>query len=78
MLAAAKPAKEPIVTSLGGGERALQTWPLPLDEAYLDEFLTYIFNKYWDQIIFGPLVEGAAYELTCPREPSKIRCSTAI
>jgi hypothetical protein len=72
MLAAVKPAKEPIVTPLDDGKRALQTWQLPIDEAYLEEFLTYIFKNYWDQIVFGPLIEGAAYEMTCPREPSKI------
>jgi hypothetical protein len=64
--------KDPIVTNLEGGKRAKQTWPLPLDEKFLEEFLTYVFTKYWDQIIFGPIIEGAAYELTCPREPSRI------
>ena len=65
--------KEPHVTKLEGGERALQVWPLPLDEAFLEEFLTYVFSTYWDQIVFGPMIEGAAYELACPRAPSKIR-----
>src|SRR5258708_33042811 len=68
----ANTAKDPVVTKLEGGQRALQTWPLPLDEAFLEEFLTYLFKTYWDQIIFGPIIEGAAYELTCPREPSRI------
>jgi hypothetical protein len=65
-------SKDPVVTKLEGGERALQTWPLPLDETFLEEFLTYVFKTYWDQIIFGPIIEGAAYELTCPRAPSRI------
>ena len=64
--------KDPIVTKLDGGERALQTWPLPLDEAFLEEFLTYLFANYWDQVIFGPIIEGAAYELTCPCKPNRI------
>jgi hypothetical protein len=67
-----KPAKEPIVQKIGDGPRELQVWPLPLDQNYLEEFLKYVFSKYWDQIIFGPIIEGAAYELTCPCEPSKI------
>jgi hypothetical protein len=71
MLAAVKPSKEPIVNKLDG-KREMQVWPLPLDEKYLEEFLTYIFENYWDQIIFGPLIEGAAYELACPSKPSKI------
>jgi hypothetical protein len=65
--------KEPHVTRLEGGERALQVWLLPLDEAFLEEFLTYVFTTYWDQIVFGPLIEGAAYEMTCPQAPSKIK-----
>jgi hypothetical protein len=65
-------AREPIVTKLDGGQRAMQVWPLPLDEKFLEEFLTYVFKNYWDQVVFGPIIEGAAYELTCPREPSKI------
>jgi hypothetical protein len=65
-------SKDPVVTKLEGGERALQTWPLPLDETFLEDFLTCVFKTYWDQIIFGPIIEGAAYELTCPRAPSRI------
>jgi hypothetical protein len=65
--------KDPIVTKLEGGGRALQVWPLPVDEKFLEEFLTYVFTNYWDQVVFGPLIEGAAYELTCPRAPSRIR-----
>ncbi len=65
-------AKEPVVTKLKGGHRALQAWPLPIEEPFLQEFLTYIFTNYWDQIVFGPLIEGAAYELTCPRAPSRV------
>jgi hypothetical protein len=68
----AKGPKDPIVTKLEGGMRALQVWPLPRDEAFLQEFLTYVFTNYWDQIVFGPLIEGAAYEMVCPRAPSRI------
>lgn len=65
--------QEPIVQKLPGGERALQIWPLSTDESLLQDLLTYIFEKYWDQIVFGPLIEGAAYELTCPCAPTKVR-----
>jgi len=72
MNAPVKIEKDPIVTKLDGGQRALQTWPLPLDEDFLEEFLTYLFTNYWDQVIFGPIIEGAAYELTCPCKPNRI------
>jgi len=49
-----------------------QVWPLPLDEAYLQELLSYIFEQHWQQIIFGPIIEGAAYEIRCPCAPRKI------
>jgi hypothetical protein len=65
--------KEPHVTTLEGGKRALQVWPLPLDEAFLEEILTYVFTNYWSDIVFGPLIAGAAYEMTCPRPPSRIK-----
>lgn len=65
---------EPVVEKLDGdGDRALQIWSLPTEEAFLEDFLTYVFSKYWDKVIFGPIIEGAAYELTCPSEPSTIR-----
>jgi hypothetical protein len=63
--------KEPHVTKLEGARAP--GWLLPLDEAFLEEFLTYVFSKYWDQIVFGPMIEGAAYELACPSPPSKIK-----
>ncbi len=57
----------------GKGKRAKQIWPLPTDEAFLEEFLTDLFTRYWDQMIFGPMIEGAAYEMICPRAPSRLR-----
>jgi hypothetical protein len=65
--------KEPVVEKLPGGQRALQIWSLPTDEGFLQEFLTYVFQTYWDQIVFGPLIEGAAYEFTCPCAPTTVR-----
>lgn len=45
---------------------------LPTDRDFLQEFLTDVFMNYWDQIVFGPIIEGAAYEFTCPHPPSAI------
>jgi hypothetical protein len=64
--------KDPIITRLDGGQSALQVWPVPLDEDFLKEFLTYVYTNYWDQVVYGPLIEGAAYEMTCPRAPARI------
>lgn len=66
-------AREPQTRRLERGHGALQTWALPIEEAFLQEFLTYVFESYWDQVVFGPLIEGAAYEFTCPSKPESIR-----
>jgi hypothetical protein len=65
--------QEPHTRKLEGGKRAVQIWTLPTEEAFLEGFLTYIFETYWQQIVFGPLIEGAAYEFVCPCKPEKIR-----
>lgn len=62
---------EPRVEALQNG-RALQIWDLGRDQAKVESFLTYVFERYWDSIIFGPMIEGAAYELTCPCPPTRI------
>jgi len=54
------------------GQRSRQIWALPTDCGFLQEFLTYVFVNYWDQIVFGPIIQGAAYEFTCPHSPSHI------
>ena len=67
-----KGAREPVVTPGSWGKSAVQAWPMPIDPVFLQGFLTYVFETYWDQIIYGPLIDGAAYELTCPNAPTKI------
>ena len=66
-------SSEPVVEKSSNGAAAKQSWPLPIEEAFLEEYLSYVFGTYSDQIIFGPLIEGAAYEWTCPCAPQAIR-----
>lgn len=49
-----------------------EIWSLPTDEAYLHKLLEDVFATYWPSIIFGPLIQGAAYEFRCPKEPQSI------
>jgi hypothetical protein len=58
---------QPRETQVDG--RVVQLWTLPTDEAFLVGFLRDVFETYWANIVFGPMIEGAAYEMTCPREP---------
>ena len=64
------PSEPRTVTSETGARE--EVFPLPCDEAFLAELVADIFRTYWDRIIFGPLIEGAAYEIRPPRAPSKI------
>jgi len=49
-----------------------EVFPLPVTERFLAELVTDLFETYWERLIFGPLIEGAAYEIRAPRQPSKI------
>src|SRR5882724_10766941 len=46
--------------------------PLPSDEASLEELLRDLFEKHWDKIIFGPLIQGAAWEIRAPHAPTHV------
>lgn len=76
MFADAKTAPmEPTTATFPSGFGGKQEWVLPTDTTYLEEFLGYIFANYWADIVYGPLVDGASYELMCPCEPTEISFS---
>ncbi len=52
--------------------RASEFFELPVDEPFLHRLLSDIFENYWADIVFGPIVEGAAFEFQCDRPPRKI------
>ena len=58
----------PIVRQLDG-KRAIESWPFPVAASFLTNFFHYVFSQYWEEVIFGPIIEGAAYEMICPCEP---------
>jgi len=49
-----------------------EIYSLPVDSEFLDELLRYIFDNHWHSIVFGPIIEGGAYEIRCPCEPRSI------
>lgn len=51
---------------------AIEYYDLPAEEGYLKELLTYIFETHWEGLIFGPLIEGGAFEIRCPCAPKSI------
>ena len=47
-------------------------FPLPTDEASLEQLLRDLFEKHWDAITFGPLIQGAAWEIRAPHAPTHV------
>lgn len=47
-------------------------WSLPLEEAFLEGLLRDLFENHYDRLTFGPLIQGAAYELKAPGKPKTV------
>ena len=58
------------VTEPGMG--TLEVFALDTSEAALVALLTDIFENHWRAICFGPLIEGAAWEIAAPNAPRKM------
>jgi hypothetical protein len=50
----------------------LDIFPLPTDEASLETLLRDLFEQHWQEIIFGPLIQGAAWEMRASHAPTDI------
>jgi hypothetical protein len=51
---------------------AVDIFPLATDAAALEALLRDLFCNAWDRIVFGPLVEGAAWEWRADGPPDRI------
>jgi hypothetical protein len=58
------------VTEIDGA--VLDVFDLPVDEASLRELLHDLFENHWREITFGPIVQGAAWEIKAPSAPTHI------
>ncbi|GIW79944.1 MAG: hypothetical protein KatS3mg105_1751 [Gemmatales bacterium] len=47
-------------------------FPLPTDTASLEQLLRDLFEHHWREITFGPIIEGAAWEMKAPCAPTYI------
>jgi hypothetical protein len=47
-------------------------FPLPADEASLEALLRDLLEKHWRAITFGPLIQGAAWEMRAPHAPTHV------
>ena len=59
-----------VVTEPGAGR--VELFPLSTDEAALETLLREVFGSWWDQIVFGTLIQGAVYEIQVQAPPEKI------
>ena len=65
MLDATRPQR---VTDPDG--KTVEVFPLPTDENSLEALLRELFVDSWADITFGPIVQGAAWEMQAPHAPS--------
>ncbi|MFN3609114.1 MAG: hypothetical protein ACK4Y9_08625 [Hyphomonas sp.] len=68
------PARIPRADVKSNG-RAEHIWPLPPEEAFLDRLLRDLFENHHEKLTFGPLIQGAAFELKAPGKPQSITLS---
>jgi len=50
----------------------VEAFALPTDAASLEALLRDLFQNHWREITFGPMVQGAAWELRAAQAPDKI------
>jgi len=55
-----------------GPDGTLEIWSLSPTEDVLLRLLTELFEHHWSEITFGPLIQGAAWEVRAPGAPKKI------
>jgi hypothetical protein len=52
---------------------ALDVFALPTDAGSLEELLRDLFERHWHEITFGPIIQGAAWEMQAVEAPSKVK-----
>ena len=64
------PAASRRVTDEDGHD--VEIFPLPTDEDTLERVLRELFESHWDKIVFGPIIQGAAWEFQAPHAPTHV------
>lgn len=54
------------MASVQDGGRTEHVWSLPVHETFLETFLRDLFENHYEGLTFGPIIQGAAYELRVP------------
>jgi hypothetical protein len=50
----------------------VEVFPLSTDESTLEQILRALFESHWDKIVFGPIIQGAAWEFQAPHAPTHV------
>lgn len=50
----------------------IEAFHLPTDAESLEALLRDVFDNHWQEISFGPLIQGAAWEIQAPCAPTRI------
>jgi hypothetical protein len=53
----------------------VDVFPLPTDEASLTAILRALFEDHWQDITFGPIIQGAAWEIRASQPPTHLGVS---
>ncbi len=54
-------------------DAVLEVFSLPTDPASLESLLRELFEQHWHEITFGPIIQGAAWEMRATEAPSKVK-----
>ncbi len=57
-----------------GGSETVYDYVTP-DEATMREWVRLMFEEHWDEIVVGPCIEGAVFELRFEEKPKKVTIS---
>jgi hypothetical protein len=50
----------------------VEIFPLASDGGTLEALLRELFESHWDKIVFGPIIQGAAWEFQAPHAPTHV------
>jgi hypothetical protein len=50
----------------------IEIFPLAPDEGTLEQLLRELFESHWDKLVFGPIIQGAAWEFQAPHAPTHV------
>ncbi len=66
-----RPSSEPVI-EMGKHGGVTEVFAIPAREDFLHPLMEDLFRNHWDKIIFGPIIQGGAYEIRAEQEPHSL------